>query len=120
MLEAAPNPRNPIADHPPVGLDLRFAGNAEEAETAALAFEVGPAAHEPTRLILEMRELDLQAALRGRCSFAEESEEKAGTVDYFCATCGFELALLNRAEGSVDSDTQAKSEEGRGGKKRRK
>src|SRR3546814_12794514 len=102
MLEAAPNPRNPIADHPPVGLDLRFAGTAEEAETAALAFEVGPAAHEPTRLIIEMRELDLQAALGGRCAFAEGLEDQAGTAEHFRAACGFELARGNRAERRAD------------------
>src|SRR3546814_18216693 len=66
IVKAAPDPSHPVADHPAVGLDLRFAGTAEEAETAALALEVGPAAHQTPRLIIEMRKLDLQAALGRR------------------------------------------------------
>src|SRR3546814_9069228 len=51
-----------------------------------------------------MRELDLQAALGGRCASAEDFEDQAGTVDHFRAECGFEIALLNRAERRVDDD----------------
>src|SRR3546814_10863300 len=55
LIEYAPQPRHAIADHPAVGFDLRFAGAAEKAEAAALAFEVGPTPHQPPGLILEMR-----------------------------------------------------------------
>src|SRR3546814_2354505 len=81
-----------------VGLDLRFAGTAEEAETAALALEVGPAAHQTPRLIIEMRKLDLQAALGRRGAFAEDFEDQAGAVDHLRAKRRFEIALLNRAD----------------------
>src|SRR3546814_1861490 len=87
-----------------VGLDLRFAGTAEEAETAALALEVGPAAHQTPRLIIEMRKLDLQAALGRRGAFAEDFEDQAGAVDHLRAKRRFEIALLNRAERRIDDD----------------
>ena len=63
LLELAPDACHPVADHAAVGLDLGFAGTPEEAEAAALAFEVGPATDQPPGLIVEMGELDLQAVL---------------------------------------------------------
>jgi hypothetical protein len=59
LLQLASNSRHSVADQPPVGLDLRFAGAAEDAEAAALPLEVGPAPNQPSRLVVEMRELDL-------------------------------------------------------------
>ena len=59
LIEIAADFRHAVADHAPICLDLRFAGAAEEAKTAALAFKVGPAAHQSPRLIIEMRKFDL-------------------------------------------------------------
>jgi hypothetical protein len=64
LVELAPNARHAVADEPSVGLDLSFARTAEEAETAALPLKMGPAADQPPRLIIEMRELNLKPAFR--------------------------------------------------------
>ena len=65
-----------------VGLDLRFAGAAEKAEAAALAFEMGPGPHQPALLIVEMGELDLQAPFPRPRARAEDLEDQAGAVEH--------------------------------------
>src|SRR3546814_14518142 len=53
-LQFAAELRHAITDQPPVGLDLGFARTAQEAEAAPLALKVGPGAHQPARLIVQM------------------------------------------------------------------
>ena len=87
---------------PAVGLDLGFAGAAEEAEAAALPLEVGPAAHQPPRLIIEMGELDLQAPFGGRRPLAENLEDQPGAVDHLGAGLVLEVLLLDRGQRRID------------------
>ena len=89
--------RHPVADQPAVGLDLGLARAAEEAEAAALALEVGPAAHQPPRLIIEMGELDLQPPFRGRRPLAEDFEDQPGAVDHLGLGRRLQILLLDRA-----------------------
>lgn len=42
LLQIGFEPRDAVADHAAIRLDLGFAGAAHEAETAALAFQMGP------------------------------------------------------------------------------
>ena len=107
LVEFAANSRHAVADQPPVGLDLGFAGAAEEAEAAALAFKVGPAAHQPPRLIIEMRQLDLQAPFRGRRALAENLEDQPGAVDHLGLGALFQRLLLDRGQPGID-DQQAR------------
>ena len=97
LLELLPELGHAVADQPAVGLDLGLAGAAEEAEAAALPLEVGPAPHQPARLIVEMGELDLQPALRGRRPLAEYLEDQAGAVDHL----GLGRGLRDSSAGSA-------------------
>ena len=103
LFQFALDPRHPVADQPAIGLDLGFAGTAEEAEAAALALEVGPAADQPAGLIVEMRELDLEPPFRGCRPLAENFEDQAGAVDHFGAGFVFQILLLDRGQGGVDN-----------------
>ena len=102
LIELLAQFRHPVADQPPVGLDLGLAGAAEEAEAAALALEVGPGADQPPGLIVEMGELDLEPALRGRRALAENLEDQAGAVDHLGLGPVLEILLLDRGDRGVD------------------
>ncbi len=106
LLQLAPDLGHPLADQPPVGLDLGLARTAEEAEAAALALEVGPAAHQPPCLVIEMRKLDLEPPFRGCRTLSENLEDQSGPVDHLGADLVLEVLLLHRAEGGID-DQQA-------------
>jgi hypothetical protein len=102
LFQLAAQLRHAVADQPPVGLDLGFAGAAEETEAAALALEVGPAPHQPAGLIIEMGEFDLQPAFRRRRPLAEDFEDQPGAVDHLGIQRGFEVALLDRGKRRID------------------
>ena len=97
-------PRHPVADHPPVGLDLGFAGAAEKAEAAALALKVRPTANQPPRLIIEMGEFDLKPPL-GRCGpLPENLQNQSRAVDDLRTELGFEISLLDGTQRRIDDD----------------
>ncbi len=89
---------------PPVGFDLRFAGAAEEAGAAALALEVGPAAHEAALLIVEMGKFDLQRAFLGPRALAENFEDQPGAIEHLGVQFLLEIALLHRRQRMIDDD----------------
>ncbi len=68
-----------VADQTAVHFELAFARTAEEAETAALSFQMGPRSDQPRALIGQRREFDLQPPLMGARSFTENFKDQAGT-----------------------------------------
>ena len=102
LLQLLLQPHDAVADQPPVGLDLGFAGAAEEAEAAALPLQMGPGPHQAGALIVEMRQLDLQRAFaRGR-PLAEDVQDQAGAVDHLAGPGAFQVALLHRRQRGID------------------
>ena len=81
-----------------VGFELRFAGTAQ-ADTALLPLEVGPAAHQSRRQVLQLRELDLQLAFEAARALREDVENQSGAIEH--ATLA--AALRDCAPGSGDS-----------------
>jgi hypothetical protein len=102
LIQLATDLRHAIADNSPVCLDLGLAGTAEEAETAALPLEVGPAPDQPPGLIIEMRKLDLQPAFRRGRTLAENLQDKAGAIDHFRPDLIFQILLLDRRQRRID------------------
>src|SRR5690606_19240953 len=80
-----------------------LAGTAEEAEAAALAFKVGPGAHETRAFVERTRHLDLKPAFGRARTQAENFEDQPGAVDDLHLEVLFEIALLHRRERAVDN-----------------
>ena len=104
LLELLADDVDALADQPPVGLDLRLAGAAEEAEAAALALEMGPGPHQPALLVVEMGELDLQPPFPRPRALAEDLEDQPGAVEHLGVPRRLEVALLHRRQRMIDDD----------------
>ncbi len=92
-----------VADQPPVGLELGLARPAH-ADAALLPLEVGPAAHQPRRQVLELRQLDLELALRAVRALREDVEDQAGAVDDAAFERALEVALLRPGQRVIEDD----------------
>ena len=81
--------RDALIDQTAVGFDLRFARAAEETVAAALAFKMGPGAHQPAFLVGEMRKLHLQTAFSRQRTLAENFENETRAIEDLAAPCLF-------------------------------
>ncbi len=98
LLKLGLQPLDTVANQPAVGLDLCFARAAQEAETTALAFQMGPGPHQAAALVFQMRKFHLQRAFARRRTLAEDVEDEPGPVDHLAAKSGLQIALLHRAQ----------------------
>src|SRR5260370_28950365 len=96
--------RDAFLDDSPVGLELGLARAAQKAESAALALEMGPRAHQPALLIVQMRVLDLQRPFAGMRALPENFEDQPGAVEHLGVPGLLEVALLHRRNGAIHDD----------------
>src|SRR5690606_813902 len=75
LLKVTAQAPHPLADHPPVGLNLGFARTAKEAKATALAFQVGPTAYRTALLINEVTQFNVKAACRSGSSFTKNFQD---------------------------------------------
>ena len=92
------NRGNAVLDDASVSFDLGFAWSAQEPETTALAFKMGPGAHQPALLISKMGEFDLQPAFLRPGAASKYFEDQAGSIEHLGAPGPFQIALLDRAQ----------------------
>ncbi len=85
---------DPVRDQTPVDFELRFAHSPHEAPAAALPLQVRPAAHQPRRRVLELREFHLELALVTLGALGEDVEDQTRAVDDRTAERLLEIALL--------------------------
>ena len=93
LLDALLHLRDPGPDDPPVGLELALAGSPR-ADPALGPRQVGPQLGQPRQLVLELGELDLEAALVGLRMEREDVEDQPAAVDDLDVEQALERALL--------------------------
>ena len=103
-VEVALQLGNALADQPPVDFELAFTRAAKKPEPATLTFEMCPGPHQTGPLISQRRQLDLQSALMGAGPRAENLEDQARPVDDLGLPAPLEIALLHRAQRSINDD----------------
>ncbi len=86
-----------VADDPAVRLELRLA-RAARADAALRARKVRPQAREARQLVLELRQLHLQAALVRACVLGKDVEDQAAAVQHLDAEETLQRLLLVGAQ----------------------
>ena len=101
LVEAVVERLDAAADQAAVGLELRFTRTAQT-DAALLALEVGPAAHQARRQVLELRELDLQLAFEAARALREDVEDQAAAIEHAALEFLLEVAFLAGRERVID------------------
>ncbi len=101
LFQLGLDPADPLLDDAAIGFELRFPGTAEKAESAALALQVGPGAHQPALLVGEMGMLDLQRALPRAGAPAEYLQDQTRAVQHLGIPRFFQISLLHRGHRAI-------------------
>ena len=95
-VELPADPLDALADEPPIRLELGLA-RPPQPDAAALAFEMGPAPHQPGREVAKLRQLHLESALEGARPPREDVEDEADPVEHPALETRFEVTFLGGA-----------------------
>jgi hypothetical protein len=90
-------------DEPPIGLELSLTRTAQ-ADTALLPLEMSPAAHQPRREMLVLRQLNLQLSFEGRGALRKDIEDQPVTVEHARLEGNFQIAFLPGAQRLIDEN----------------
>src|SRR3546814_6809858 len=71
-----------LLQQPAVGFELGFTRAAQADRAAALALQVGPAAHQARGHVAQLGQFDLQLALGAARALREDVEDQAGAIDH--------------------------------------
>ena len=102
LRQLTPQAPQLVVNGAPVCLNLRLAWAANETQTTPLTLEVGPSPHQTRPLIRQCGHLNLQHTFRGACTVAKDFKNQAGPIKQLNPPCLFQIALLNRRDGTID------------------
>jgi len=94
ITAAQPQHANALAEQPAVGFQLGLARTAQANATTALAFKVGPATHQPTRNVFQLRQFHFQLALMALGTLREDVEDQPAAIQHAFAGELLQVALL--------------------------
>src|SRR5258708_27535468 len=97
-LQVALDLGDALSDQAAVGFDLGSPRAAQEAEAAALAFEMGPGSDQPAALVIQVGEFYLQRAFAGVGTPPEDFQDQAGAVEHLGVPRLLQVALLDRRQ----------------------
>ena len=84
---------DPLAKQAAVSFELGLAG-AAQSDSTLLTLQMGPAANQPGRQMIKLRQFNLQLALGALCSLCKDIENQAGPVNYTALQYALDIAFL--------------------------
>ena len=101
-----------VVDHAAVQLYLGLPWAATHTNTAALALQVRPTAHQARTEVLQLGQLDLQLAFVAACTLGKDFQNQQGAVVHRHAHVTLKIALLRGAERLVKQNLGGTMHEG--------